>query len=98
MKHMLRVIVIVGIFALSLALLPYLGLPYRPLEVTASQLNQYGPPCLIDVNTNNQIDVADIMYTAHQGSCSVELHLLASHWHQPWAVLGAIPAAIVRHT
>ncbi|MSP14497.1 MAG: DUF2012 domain-containing protein [Chloroflexi bacterium] len=42
MKGLLRVLLPVGIFALSLALLPYLGLPYRPLEVTAAQLNQYG--------------------------------------------------------
>lgn len=35
---------IVVVVALSLALLPYIGLPYAPLEITAVQGQQYPPP------------------------------------------------------
>lgn len=51
MIRWLRPFALTLILAVSLALLPYLGLPYRPLEVTASQLNQYGTPTHTPTNT-----------------------------------------------
>lgn len=39
LKRFVRAVVIVAVLAVSLALLPMLGLPYQPLEATAARLN-----------------------------------------------------------
>ena len=39
LKRLVRAVVIVAALAVSLALLPMLGLPYQPLEATAARLN-----------------------------------------------------------
>lgn len=44
MNRGLRVAVVILALAGSLALLPYLGLPYHPLRVTALRLNLYDTP------------------------------------------------------
>ncbi len=44
MSRLIRSVVIVFALSGSLALLPHLGLPYQPLEVTALRLNPYDTP------------------------------------------------------
>lgn len=44
MNRPFQVVIVVVILAISLALLPYLGLPYRPLSVAALRLNLYETP------------------------------------------------------
>ncbi len=39
LKRAVRAVLIVAVLAVSLALLPMIGLPYQPLEATAARLN-----------------------------------------------------------
>ncbi|MCA9868817.1 MAG: hypothetical protein KDI03_20820 [Anaerolineae bacterium] len=39
LKRTVRAMLIVTVLAMSLALLPMIGLPYQPLEATAARLN-----------------------------------------------------------
>lgn len=84
-----------------LTLVTFLGLARTPLEgagLPGTQLLPVGLPaatavpeantCLVDKNTNDRVDVPDIMENTRKGTCQGYLSSLAGRWRQPWANFG----------
>ncbi|MFQ5856737.1 MAG: cellulase family glycosylhydrolase [Anaerolineae bacterium] len=58
--------------------------PTSTTTATATATTLPASQCARDVNSNGIVDVADIMNTASERSCLVQLPLIASNWRQPW--------------